>query len=139
MITCDDAIVYSYKAFGDERGSLVPLECNGEIPFDVKRVFYIFDSDGDAMRGCHANEKSSFLLICVNGSVSVRLKDTTNSKDIELNAPTKGLYIPRMLWKEMYEFSDEAVLLVFSDEHFDPDEYIEDFDEYKAMLETGMY
>ena len=134
MACCDDATVYNFKVFGDERGKLVAMEGGGSIPFEIKRVFYIYDADPLAVRGCHANRESDFLLVCVSGECSVRLRDAHGSEVVVLDSPGKGLFIPHMLWKEMYGFSEHAVLAVFSNRHFDPDEYLEDFEEYLRLI-----
>lgn len=125
---------------GDDRGHLVIVEGMQDIPFEMKRLFYIFGSDSEVVRGQHANRKSQFVLINVAGTSKVRVKDGRGNEAIYcLNRPHTGLYLPTMVWKDMYDFSEDSVLLCISDEHYDPSEYIRDYDEYvKAILEENV-
>lgn len=121
---------------GDERGNLVVIEGEGmDIPFDIKRVFYIYGSDSTVVRGQHANRQTEFLLVNVSGTSKVRVDDGKESAVIELNKPRMGLYIPSMLWKDMYDFSEDSVLLVLASRHYDSHEYIRDYDTYLKLLE----
>lgn len=116
---------------GDERGHLVIVEGEKDIPFAIKRAFYIYGSDKDVVRGQHANRKSEFVLINVAGKSKVKIKDGEGNEIIFcLNRPHTGLYIPTMVWKDMYDFSEDSVLLCLASEHYDPTEYIRDYDEY---------
>lgn len=119
---------------GDDRGHLVIIEGMKEIPFDIKRVFYIYGSQSDVVRGKHANLKSEFVLINVQGTSKIKVTDGTVEQIYVLNEPHSGVYIPKMLWKEMYDFSHDAILLVLSNEHYDKSEYITDFEEYKKSM-----
>lgn len=120
---------------GDERGNLVVCEGGQDIPFDIKRAFYMYGTDSTMVRGSHANRKSEFVLINVAGKSKVKLDDGFSTTIIELNKPRMGLYIPPMLWKDMYDFSEDSVLLVLSSEHYDDSEYIRDYDEYLKIIE----
>lgn len=113
---------------GDDRGNLVVIEGNMDIPFKIKRIFYIYGSDTEVIRGEHANRKTEFALINVSGSSKVRIDNGFNKTVIELNKPSKGIYIPTMVWKDMYDFSNDSVLLVLASEHYDAEEYIRDYD-----------
>lgn len=116
---------------GDERGHLVIAEGNQDIPFEIKRIFYIFGSERDVVRGQHANRKSEFVLINVAGTSKVKVKDGQGNEAIYcLNRPHTGIYIPTMVWKDMYDFSEDSVLLCIASEHYDPEEYIRDYDAY---------
>ncbi|MEG0660364.1 MAG: GNAT family N-acetyltransferase [Anaerorhabdus sp.] len=137
-----ESILYSELSFpqkGDDRGHLVVIEGNIDIPFDIKRIFYIFGSDKTTIRGCHANRKSEFVLINLAGSSKVKFYDGKREDIVNLDRPHKGVFIPKMIWKEMYDFSEDAVLLVLASEHYDPEEYVRNFDEYlKEMnMENG--
>ena len=124
-----------FKELGDERGNLTVAEGSGiDIPFDIKRVFYIHGSDATVVRGQHANRKTEFVLINVSGSSKVRVDDGKHQEVILLDKPRMGLYLPRMLWKEMYDFSPDSVLLVLASEHFDESEYIRDYNEFLHEL-----
>lgn len=122
-----------FKDLGDERGNLVVIEGDGmDIPFDIKRVFYIYGSDSTVVRGQHANRYTEFLLVNVSGSSKVKVDNGFEQEIIELNQPGMGLYIPSMLWKDMYDFSSDSVLLVMASRHYDETEYIRDYDAYIA-------
>lgn len=122
--------ILEFPELGDERGNLVVVEGGIQIPFDIRRIFYIYGSDDTVVRGQHANLRSQFVLVNVAGSSKVKVDNGTETRIIELNKPRMGLYLSRMLWKEMYDFSPDSVLLVLSDEHYDGSEYIRDYDEY---------
>lgn len=127
--------IIDFNDFGDERGKLYVIEGEGfDIPFDIKRVFYMYDSDDTVVRGQHANRESEFVLINVSGKSKVRVDNGRESKIINLDRPGVGLYVPSMLWKDMYDFSADSVLLVLSSRHYDPDEYIRDYDEYLKIM-----
>lgn len=116
--------------FGDERGKLVVIEGNKTIPFEIKRIFYIYNSDKNVVRGKHANKKSEFVLVNVSGTSKVRIDDGFSERIINLNRPMMGLYIPSMIWKDMYDFSQDSVLLVLSNTHYDNSEYIREYEDY---------
>ena len=122
--------ILNFKDLGDERGKLVVVEGNSDIPFDIKRVFYIYGSDSTIVRGQHANKESEFVLINVAGKSKVRVTDGKDEMTIELNKPMMGIYIPKMVWKDMFDFSSDSVLLVLASTHYDSNEYIRDYDEY---------
>lgn len=115
---------------GDERGKLVVIEGNQTIPFEIKRVFYIYGSDDTVIRGQHANRESEFVLVNVAGSSKVKITDSKEEIIVELNKPMTGIYLPPMVWKEMYDFSADSVLLVLASTHYSDSEYIRDYDEY---------
>ena len=120
---------------GDERGRLVIIEGGLDIPFDINRVFYIYGSDNNVIRGQHANKKSQFVLINVAGKSKIRVKDWKgNETTYMLNRPNTGVYLPAMVWKDMYEFSEDSVLLCLASEHYDPKEYIRDYDEFVKIV-----
>ena len=122
---------------GDERGRLVVVEGGENIPFDIKRVFYIYGSDPSVIRGQHANRKTEFVLINVAGTSKVKVKDGKGNEAIFcLNRPHTGVYIPAMIWKDMYDFSEDSVLLCLASEHYDADEYIRVYDDFVAEMNT---
>lgn len=123
-----------FEQHGDERGQLVVVEGNKTIPFDIKRIFYIYGSDANVVRGCHANKKSEFVLINVNGSSKVLVDDGHKQEVIVLDKFHEGLYLPKMLWKEMFDFSEDAVLLVLASEYYDAEEYIRDYESFKKEV-----
>lgn len=123
-----------FSDLGDERGKLVVAEGEIDIPFAIQRVFYIYGSDDTVVRGQHANRNSEFVLINVAGSSKVMITDGENQEIVTLSRPMEGLYIPKMVWKEMYDFSPDSVLLVLASTHYDGSEYIRDYEEYKAEI-----
>ncbi|MBR6243384.1 MAG: FdtA/QdtA family cupin domain-containing protein [Ruminococcus sp.] len=124
----------NFSDFGDERGKLVVAEGELDIPFAIQRVFYIYGSDDSVIRGQHANRNSEFVLINVAGSSKVMLTDGKNKETVTLSRPMEGLYIPKMIWKEMYDFSPDSVLLVLASTHYDEGEYIRDYEQYTSMM-----
>lgn len=120
---------------GDERGYLVVVEGKQDVPFDIKRIFYIYGSDKSVIRGQHANRRSEFVLINVAGTSKVKVKDGKGNEVVfSLNRPHTGVYIPKMVWKEMYEFSEDSVLLCLASEHYDAQEYIRDYDDFVKIV-----
>ena len=126
--------ILQFTDLGDERGKLVVIEGGEEIPFDIQRVFYIYESDATVIRGQHANRESEFVLINVAGKSKVRITDGNEEAVIELNKPMMGIYIPKMIWKDMYDFSEDSVLLVLASTHYDSKEYISDYDSYIKIM-----
>lgn len=120
---------------GGSRGHLTIIEGGMQIPFDIKRIFYIYGSDERTVRGQHSNRESEFVLINVAGSCKVRVMDGLgNEADFTLDTPTKGLYLPSMLWKEMYDFSQDSVLLVITNTHYNANEYIRDYHQLEREM-----
>ena len=126
--------VINFADLGDERGKLVVEEGEQHIPFAIQRVFYIYGSDSEVVRGQHANRESEFVLINVGGTSKVRIDNGHSEAIIELNKPMMGLYIPTMVWKDMYDFSEDSILLVLASTHYNGQEYIRDYDEYKKEM-----
>lgn len=130
--------IIEFQDLGDERGNLVVIEGGGmDISFDIQRVFYIYASDSEVVRGQHANKETEFLLVNVSGSSKVRVDNGSESVVIELNKPRMGLYLPNMVWKDMYDFSPDSVLLVLASRHYDAAEYIRNYEDYLAELKKN--
>ena len=128
-----------FPQHGDERGHLVIVEGGQDIPFEIKRAFYIYVSDKDVVRGQHANRKTEFVLINVAGKSKIKVKDGEGNEAIYcLNRPHTGVYLPTMVWKDMYDFSEDSVLLVLASEHYDPEEYIRDYDVFVKEICSGI-
>lgn len=124
---------------GDERGHLVIAEGGIDIPFDIKRVFYIYGSDQNVVRGQHANRHTRFVLINVAGRSKVRVRDGKGNEAVySLNRPHTGIYLPEMVWKDMYDFSEDSVLLVLASEHYDNTEYIRDYAEFEREVNGSL-
>lgn len=121
----------SFSAHKDNYGSLVAVETFGDIPFGVKRVYYIYDVESGQRRGFHSHRDLHQALICVHGSVKILVKTPFEEESILLDDPEKALLIGPMVWREMYDFSEDAVLLVLASEHYTPSDYIRDYEEYE--------
>lgn len=120
---------------GDERGHLVVAEGGIDIPFEIKRIFYIYGSEKDVIRGQHANKRTEFVLINVAGQSKVKVKDGKGNEAIfSLNRPHTGIYLPKMIWKDMYDFSEDSVLLCLASEHYDGEEYIRNYDDFVSLI-----
>lgn len=128
-----------FPQHGDERGHLVVVEGMKDVPFEIKRIFYIYGSDANVVRGQHANRKTEFVLINVAGKSKVRVKDGEGNEAVFcLNRPHTGIYLPTMVWKDMYDFSEDSVLLCLASEHYDNEEYIRDYNEFvKEVQKNG--
>lgn len=120
--------VIDFKIMGDDRGSLIALEENHNIPFDVKRVYYIFGTDQGVRRGYHAHKNLKQLAICVSGSCTFSLDDGNKKEHINLTSPTQGLLIEGLIWREMYDFTPGCVLMVLANHYYDESDYIRDYD-----------
>jgi len=127
----------NFKDLGDERGKLVVIEGEQDIPFEIKRVFYIYGSDSTVVRGQHANIDSEFVLVNVAGKSKVKITDGKNVSVVELNKPMEAVYLPKMIWKEMYDFSADSVLLVLANTHYNGKEYIRSYDDYLKIMEKN--
>lgn len=126
--------LFEIKPFSDEDGYLAVIEEEKQIPFKIKRIFYEYGVERTSLRGKHANKNSRFCLIAVSGSCDVIAEDGINKTIYKLDKPTKVLYLDRMIWKTMTNFSKDCVLLVLSDRLYDKNEYIRVFDEYLKAL-----
>ena len=122
-----------FPPLGDDRGSLVALEGAKTVPFDIKRVYYIFDTKQGVSRGFHAHKNLEQVAICVRGSCRMVLDDGTNRVDAILDSPIKGIYIGNLVWREMHEFSEDCVLLVLASEHYDEADYIRDYQDFEQI------
>jgi len=128
----------AFPEHGDARGHLVVIEGGIDIPFEIKRLFYIYGSDADVARGQHANRRSCFILVNVAGSCKVQTLDGRGGEAVYvLDKPHEGIYLPPMIWKKMYDFSPDSLLLVLASEHYDPAEYIRDFDSFVREVKHG--
>lgn len=127
--------ILKFPQNGDKRGWLVVIEGKKNIPFDIERIFYIYGSDSTVVRGKHANKNSEFVLVNVCGTCKVKVKDGRGYEEVfELDRPHMGIYLPKMLWKDMYDFSKDSILLCISSEKYDSEEYIRDYEEYKCIV-----
>ncbi len=112
------------------KGHLTPIEAVEDVPFEIKRIYYITRVPEKTIRGFHAHKKLEQVLLCLNGSVKINVSDPFNKESFVLDDPARGLYIGPGLWREMYDFSPAAVLLVLASEHYTEDDYIRDYKVY---------
>ena len=115
---------------GDDRGSLVSIENSKAVPFDIKRVYYIFGTKEGVSRGFHAHKKLKQVAVCVSGKCRMILDDGAKREEFWLDSATKGILIEDMIWHEMYDFSKDCVLLVLASEHYDESDYIRNYNEF---------
>ncbi|KZN29552.1 sugar 3,4-ketoisomerase [Pseudoalteromonas luteoviolacea] len=120
----------SLKVIGDDRGQLIALEGNKDIPFDIKRVYYIYGTQSGVARGFHAHRNLKQLLICVSGNCDILLDDGHSKETVNLKSPDQGLLIEGLVWREMHNFSEDCVLLVLASEYYDESDYIRCYDDY---------
>ena len=128
------ANILEFQSNGDERGSLVALESYKNIPFDIKRVYYIFDTKVDVIRGLHAHKELLQVIVCLKGSCRVVLDNGSTKEQVLLDSPNRGLLIDSMIWREMHDFSADCIMLVLADKHYDESDYIRDYDEFLEHL-----
>ena len=124
----------NFQKHGDERGMLIALETNNEVPFEIKRVYYMYDTLSNVRRGFHAHKKLEQILICIHGECKIHLDDGKETEEILLNKPYEGLYITNDMWREMYDFSPDAVLLVLASELYDESDYIRNYDKFLEFI-----
>lgn len=122
--------IVNFKTLGDDRGSLIALEENYNTPFAIKRVYYIFDTKEAVRRGYHAHINLKQMAICVKGSCKFILDNGQTREEVLLNTPNKGLLIEGLIWREMYDFSQDCVLVVLASEHYDENDYIRDYQQF---------
>jgi len=119
-----------FQQHGDDRGMLVALEEAKEIPFKIKRVYYMYDTIEGVRRGFHAHKSLQQILICIHGSCKITLDSGTDKGTVLLDKPCEGIYVADNMWREMHDFSEDAVLLVLASEVYDESDYIRDYDEF---------
>ena len=127
----------SFKSLGDERGSLVVLEGGKVVPFDIKRVYYIFDTKEGVSRGFHAHRNLKQVAVCVTGSCRFVLDNGKQKEEVVLDSAIKGLLINDLIWHEMYDFSSDCVLIVLASEHYNESDYIRNYQELLQVVNHG--
>jgi dTDP-4-dehydrorhamnose 3,5-epimerase-like enzyme len=126
--------VIRHKVLGDHRGQLVVIEGGEDIPFDIKRVFYIYGTQKDVSRGNHAHYKTKQYLITVNGSCRVTLDNGKTKQTFDLDEPSKGLFQDALIWGTMHDFSDDCVLLILANEYYNESDYIRNYQEFLDVI-----
>ncbi len=127
-------VKYVFSQHGDDRGQLIALEEYKDIPFEIKRVYYMYDTKEGVRRGFHAHKNLQQILVCVHGSCDILLDNGKEKKIISLEKPYEGLYVPNDMWREMYHFSEDAVLLVLASDIYREEDYIRDYDKFLEFL-----
>lgn len=123
-------VKYQFQQHGDERGQLVALEEFNDIPFEIKRVYYMYDTGEGIIRGHHAHKSLQQILICIHGSCKVLLDNGKEKKVVFLEKPYEGLYVSNDMWREMYDFSSNAVLMCLASDIYREEDYIRNYDEF---------
>ena len=124
-----------FEIKGDNRGNLIALEEFRNIPFEIKRVYYIFGTKKGVRRGFHAHKNLQQVAVCVSGSCKFLLDNGKERvEDIVLDSPSKGLFIDKMIWREMYDFSEDCILLVLASDYYDERDYIRNYSEFLGVI-----
>ncbi len=126
-------IKYMFQPHGDDRGQLIALEEMKDIPFHIKRVYYLYDTAKGVVRGKHAHRHLEQILVCIHGSCKVRLDNGEEKKVVLLEKPYEGLYVAGNMWREMFDFSEDAVLMVMASQLYDEEDYIRDYDSFLEL------
>lgn len=130
-------IKYAFQQHGDDRGQLVALEEMKDIPFEIKRVYYMYETGEGVRRGFHAHKSLEQILICIHGTCKVLLDNGKEKKIVPLEKPYEGLYIANNMWREMYDFSPDAVLLVLASDYYKEEDYIRNYDKFLEFIKAG--
>ena len=130
-------VKYAFQQHGDDRGMLVAFEEFNDIPFEIKRVYYMYDTIDGVRRGLHAHKSLEQILICIHGSCKILLDNGREKKIVSLERPYEGLYVPNNMWREMYDFTPDAVLMVLASDYYDENDYIRDYDEFLRYIEES--
>jgi|TARA_Y100000034_G_scaffold102811_1_gene127929 dTDP-4-dehydrorhamnose 3,5-epimerase-like enzyme len=133
MTTLKDVKEFNLKSFIEPDGKLTPIELDRDIPFDVKRMFYVYDVHDQNDRGKHSHHKTKQILIAVSGRVTVVCDDGKTKRNYVLDEPSRALYIPEMIWDEQIYHSEDSVLLVLANTNYDFSDYIEDYEKFKRL------
>lgn len=121
---------YSFKSKGDSRGELVILETLRDIPFEVKRIYYLKELDSCKPRGFHAHKKLKQVAICISGSCKMLLDNGSQKEIVEMSTHSEGVLIDTMIWHEMFDFSNDCIFLVLANEYYDESDYIREYSEF---------
>jgi hypothetical protein len=136
VTTIDDCRLVELPTIVADQGSITPVEGGTTIPFEIERVYYVYDVIGGASRGAHAHRELQQLLVAAMGGFTVTLDDGVNRRDVHLNRAYQGLYIPRLIWRELVDFSSGGICVALASLPYDPDDYIRDYDEYLSVKQA---
>lgn len=123
-----------FKTLGDDRGSLISLEQNKNIPFEIKRIYYIFGTKENVSRGFHAHKNLQQVAVCVRGSCRFVMDNGTQKEEIILDSPDKGLVIDTMQWHEMHDFSEDCIIIVLANDYYDESDYIRNYENFRSFV-----
>ena len=140
-MTVDSCRIFDLPKVSDPRGNLTFIESERHIPFNIKRIFYLYDIPTAESRGAHAHKRLEQVVICLAGSFDVHVDDATNKRSVHLNRPWQGLYVPSMIWAAEINFDPGSVCLVLASELYDATDYYRDYDEYvkvKKAMDAAM-
>lgn len=129
-----DYSIINFKVRGDHNGKLVALEKGVDFPFEIKRVYYIWDTEYDVVRGKHAHKKLEQVIVCTSGSCDFILDDGREREIVHLDNPAQGLYIKNNIWREFTNFSPDCVIMVLASEHYDESDYIRNYEEFLRSI-----
>lgn len=127
-------VKYMFQQHGDERGQLIALEECRDIPFEVKRIYYMYDTKEGVRRGFHSHKNLEQILVCIHGNCKVLLDNGQEKEEVLLDMPYEGLYVGNDIWREMYDFSEDAVLLVLASEYYNEEDYIRDYQKFLTSV-----
>jgi len=136
-VNIDQCKIIDLPKISDPRGNLTFVEAGNHIPFDIQRVYYLYDVPGGAERGGHAHKELHQLIIAMAGSFDVVLDDGINKKRFHMNRSYYGLYVPKMIWRELDNFSSGSVCMVLASNKYEEDDYYRDYSEYKKASELN--
>lgn len=122
-----------FPVLGDNRGKLVVIEGNRHVPFEIKRVYYIYGTSPDVARGFHAHKELRQVAVCLSGQCRIVMDDGSKKKDVILNSPSQALLVDKMQWHEMYDFSSDCVLMVLASNVYDESDYIRDYESFISL------
>jgi dTDP-4-dehydrorhamnose 3,5-epimerase-like enzyme len=123
-----------FKSLGDDRGQLFSLEGNKNIPFDIKRIYYMYGMQSDVPRGFHAHKELQQVAICIKGSCKLVMDDGTTKEEVVIDTPNTGIVIDKLIWHEMHDFSENCILMVIASDLYDESDYLRNYDDFLSFL-----
>jgi dTDP-4-dehydrorhamnose 3,5-epimerase-like enzyme len=123
-----------FKPLGDDRGQLFSIESNQNIPFNIKRVYYMFGMQNDVPRGFHAHKELQQFAICIKGSCKLVMDDGTTKEEVVIEKPNIGIVIDKLIWHEMHDFSEDCILMVIASDLYDESDYLRSYDDFKNLV-----
>lgn len=130
-----ELVTFDFKVRGDERGSLIAIEEQQDIPFAIRRIYYIFGTQEGVRRGLHAHRQLQQVMVCLNGSCMLLLDDGREKVNLTMDSKSRGIWLDRMIWHEMYGFSTDCILLVLASDHYNESDYIRVYDEFQQLVD----